>query len=509
MRSTLKIINHLWFKALFLLVIALVPRIFGLGEHSIFADEITWMARSKDVYANVRSGMWDNFKTGWWLDKNNSEPIGLPMAFLGGVSMTFLSPGYSHYSLNIMRDFAAARLPAVILGTLFIPAFYLLLKKFTGERVAFAAAFFMALDPIAIGLSRWLHQDMALLAFSTIGLLLYFFSDRKVAIICSALLTSMAILTKPQGLLVVVAVLMALLISLVKKEKVNFKKLLSWVLLSFFFTFISFPFLWQNPIGGMAEYLSTQFVNAESGQFTFFNGQITSAPPWYYYFSIFPFRLPESILIGFVFGLFLVLVSIKRKLKISACVRAIAIYYVLFLAVVSLSNKKVGIRYLFGLWPYIYLLAAYGLIYIEKFFAKSHRWIFWLAVVVFPVWGILKFYPSFYLFHNHFISPQKFQNLESVGYCDSVKPAIEYLEPKLYHGIPMMYAGCDSAINYYTGFTIYRKNNVNEAPEYIIEETHDAQKYPDTVKQIQKAGYAQIRSIDFRGINLAKIYQKP
>ena len=70
-------------------------------------------------------------------------------------------------------------------------------------------------------------------------------------------------------------------------------------------------------------------------------------------------------------------------------------------------------------------------------------------------------------------------------------------------------AGCDAAINYYTGFTINRVNSVAEKPDYIIEEIHNAQKSTNILKQISEAGYKEIKEIDFRGLVLAKIYQKP
>lgn len=496
-------------KIILLFIIAFLPRVFDLGGNSLFADEITWMSRSKAVYAAVRSGVWEYFKTGWWLDKTMAEPIGIPVTFLGGVAMTYLTPGYSSHSLNITRDFIATRIPEAIIGILFVPVFYLLLKKFTNDKIAFITALLIALDPVSISLSRWLHQDMALMAFSTLSLLIFFYSDRKVATIFSAIFASMTILTKPQGFIVPLTVFAVCVIGIVKKEKINLKRLGLWVLVIISCTVLFFPFLWHEPIKGMIQYLSTQIGNANNGQLTFFNGQITTSPPWYYYFAIFPFRVPESVFMGLLVGLILGIQNLRKSFFGNKFIQVAIIYSVIFLFTISLSNKKIGIRYLFGIWPYIYITAVYGLTLIEKHVKKVYKWAFWLVVFLFPVWGILKFYPSYYLYYNHFISPQKFQSLESIAFCDGVKPSVEYLEPKLYHGITIMLSGCDSGINYYTGFTINRVNNVSDKPEYVIEETHDAQKFPNTVKQIRESGYKEIKQIDFRGIILAKIYQKP
>lgn len=509
MLFNIKIINNTKFKMLLLLIIAFLPRIINLGGHSVFVDEISWMSRSKDVYAAVRTGTWSPYNAVWWLNKGVAESIGLPITFLSGLSMTFLSPGYSHYSLSITKDYIAARFPAVIIGSLFIPLFYLLLRRFIGDKLAFIASLLIALDPISIALSRWLHQDTALMAFSTLSILLYLYSKRKVAIAGSALLAAMAILTKPQGFLIVLTLIIISFIAVLTRQKACIKVLAGWLVLTGFFTVLFFPFLWSNPIGNILQYLSVQIGNVGGGNLTYFNGYVTQNPPWYYYFAIFPFRVPESILVGFLLGLALVFINLKKNILKNQFLQAGLIYTILFLSMISFSNKKLGIRYLFGVWPYIYIIAAYGLVYIEKLVRRPFKKFFWLTVFLFPVWGIIKFYPSYYLFYNHFITPSRFQSLESVGYCDGVKPAVEYLSPKLYHGIKIMLPGCDSAINYYTSFTINRIESISFHPDYVIEENISAQKLPGTLEDLRKAGYKGIKEINFRGLVLAKIYQKP
>ncbi len=501
--------NKMGLKFILLLIVAFVPRVINLGGHNIFVDEIIWMSRCKDVYGTVRTLSWNPNYTEWWLVSDSAEAIGLPVTFLCGLSMTFLSPGYSHYSLNIAQDFVAARVPVAIIGTLFVPFFYFLLRKFIDDKIAFIASLLLALDPVSIGLSRWLHHDMALVAFSTLSLMLYLRGKRIPLIIASSFLAALAILTKPQGFLVVGTILIFSITSLFLRQKVDIKKLLVWLVAGTLFTIALFPYLWIDPVGRMLDYLFLQRSIVNLGNLTYFNGAITQNPPWYYYFAIFPFRVPESVLLGFFMGLVITIIGIKRNLLKNDFSLMAIIYSVLFLAVISFSDKKLGIRYLLGVWPYIFVIAASGLVYIEKLVGSSFRKAYWLIVFLFPVWGILKFYPSFYLYYNHLITPAGYQNLESVGYCDSVKPAITYLEPKLYHGIKLMLPGCDAAINYYTGFTVNRVYSVADKPDFIIEETHNAQKSLTITDEILKAGYKEIKIIDFRGLILARIYQKP
>jgi hypothetical protein len=506
--SIKKFINTTKFKVFLLFIVAFVPRIFNLGGHVVFVDEITWMSRAKDVYAAVRTLSWSPYNTNWWLSTTTTEAIGLPVTFLSSLTMTYLSPGYSIHSLNIMKDFVAARLPVVILGTFFIPVFYLLLKKFIDDKLAFVVSLLIALDPIAIALSRWFQHDTALMAFSVFALMLFLVDNSWISLIFSSFFTSMAILTKPQGFLIVFTLALFYLISVLTKKKVSFKRLLIWLVLSSVFTILFFPYLWSNPIGNMLKYLATQVSYVSWGNLTYFNGAITSAPPWYYYFAIFPFRVPESVLLGFLVGLVIFILNIKNKLSKNKLFQMILIYSVLYMFLMSSSNKKLGIRYLLGIWPYMYLIAASGLIFMEKFIHKPFKKVYWLVVLLFPIWGILKFSPVYYDYYNHFISPQRFQSLESVAYCDSVKPAIEYLGPKLHNNIKIMLLGCDAAINYYTGYTIDRVQSVAENPDYIIEEYANGQKIPDIYNQIKNAGYKEIKEIDFRGLILAKIYSR-
>jgi hypothetical protein len=497
------------YKVIILFLIAFLPRIVNLGGHSLFADEITWMVRAKGVYAAVHSHIFSFFDNGWWLDTKASEPIGIPMAFLGGVAMTYLSPGYSNYSLNIARDFVAARVPAVLMGSLFVPIFYLLLRKLINDKFAFTASLLIALDPVSIGLSRWLHQDLALMVFSTLSLLIFLYSKNKFATLASAFLAAMAILTKPQGFLIPITLIIFVGIQFLTTRKTDIKRLIFWLILAGIFTVLFFPYLWTNPIGRMLKYLAIQNTNALNGHGTFFNGYVTRNPPWYYYFAIFPFRVPESILLGFLTGLILAFLNLKKGFCKSGFVQVALIYSILFVITISITAKKLGIRYLFGVWPYIYILATYGLFRIAEKLKGLNKKIFWFCVLIFSVWGIVKFYPSYYLFYNHFINPQEEQNLESIAFCDGVKPAIEYLEPNLYQGIKIMLPGCNAAMNYYTGYTLKSVSSINEEPDYIIEETHITKQDPEAAIQIQSLGYKEIKELDFRGLILAKIYQRP
>lgn len=503
-----KLIKSTKFKVFLLFILALLPRIINLSGHDIFVDEISWMPRAKDIYGTIRTLSWNPNNTMWWLSPTTTEAIGLPVTTAAGFFMTYLAKGYSIHSLNLFQDFVAGRLVVAILGSLFVPAFYLLLRKFVDEKMAFLTSLLFAIDPIAIALSRWLQHDTALMAFSIISLMLFLINDNKTTLVFSSFFAALAILTKPQGFLVVFTLVIYYLVTLILKRKVNFKRLIFWLILSAMFTTALFPYLWKNPVGNMLNYLMIQVNHVDEGNLTLFNGTITYAPPWYYYFAIFPFRVPESVLVGFAAGLIISVINLRKGITKNKFFVVGFIYTVIYLFLMSTSDKKLGIRYLLPIWPYMYLLATSGIIYISKFLKNKFVKIgYWILIIAFPVWGILKFSPIYYLYHNNFISPAKFQNFEAVGYCDSVKPALTYLAPELHENIKLMLRACDAAFNYYTGYTIQRVQSPYQKPEYIIQENLNAQTNPQIYKDIENAGYVEIREIDFRGMTLARIYK--
>lgn len=480
-------------------------RLYGLSEHSLFADEITWMAKGKEYFFALKQTNLNYFNNGPWLDKSTTWPIALPMSLLSGIMLVFFAPGQSSRSVGILNDITAGRIPPAIIGALFIPIFYLLISRYVSKKIAMISALLLALDPVSLGLSRWVSQDLMLMVTSFLGLILFLENKSVLSLIISPFFTSMAILTKPQGGVVVISLLIFALMAR-KKELAKFAK---WFLITTIFTVISFPFLWNNPFK-LVLYLETQLRAISTVQPPVnFLGQVTTTPAWCYYLITLPFHLPETVLLGALAGIIIAFIAFrKRKLKLSPFVKISFIYSLLFLIIISWSSQKLGIRYAFPVWPYLYLLSAFGLVKLAEFLGKKWQKIYWLVVFIFPILAVVKFYPSYYLYYNHFISPQQYQKLESVGFCDGIKPAMEYLNPKLHEGIKIMFYDCNFSANYYTGYTLNHVYAVNDQPEYIVMETYSSQKNPLLEPSLKDYGYRPIKEINFRGLLLARIYAK-
>lgn len=495
---------------IFLFFIALAIRLIGIDEHGLFHDELSWMVRGKELFFAVKQFNLNFFESGWWLNRFAAEPLGLPMAFLAGIMLVVFSPGQSRLSLGIIPDIIAARIPVVIIGSLFIPVYYLLIRKYIDKKIALVAALLMVFDPVSLGLSRWLHQDLALAATSFISLLLFIRNRSGMTLLASAVFASLALLTKPQGFLIPISLFIYCLSVSRLERKTFFTKLGKWLFMVGCLVIIAFPFLWRNPLTQMLLYLKTQLSVVSQGHLVYFLGQITRNPPWYYYLAITPFHLTEAVLLGVIAGLIGVFVSFKKRFfKLSPLAKISLIYSLLAFLTVSLASKKLGIRYLFPLWPYILLFAGWGLFTLSNLFTTNFRKVFWFFIFAFTIIEVLRFYPSYYLFHNHLISARQYQEMELVGVCDGIKPAMEYLAPLINEGSKIMFLTCGATANYYTGYSLKIVEDIKEEPEYIILEKNYAQRFPQTISSIEENNYQLLKEIDFRGISLVTIYRQP
>lgn len=178
---------------------AAIPRVYDLGGHSLFPDELTWIDNGKTLVFEVRVR---EFKTA---TSRLSYP-GLVSAALIGSSYAYLGEGGSTFSYALLSPLAAARLPAALIGTLTCILLYLFARVALGEGAAFWGAVFLALYPEHIGLSRIAHVDSTLTLFFMLSLLCYLMYARRMCIrwkISSAIFFGLGLLTKIAAVIIV------------------------------------------------------------------------------------------------------------------------------------------------------------------------------------------------------------------------------------------------------------------------------------------------------------------
>lgn len=489
-------------------LLALFLRLYNISGHGMITDELTWMVNSKELFRAIRAQNFTIFEYGWWTDKADVRAISLPNTFISGFLYYFTVKGQSKYSPGIFSEIVAVRIPSAIIGALFIPTFYFLIKKHVGEKISIIAVSLLAFDPISIGLSRYLKQDSTLMVTSFLAVFFYIYSPKWKYLVLSALFTSLAFLTKPQALLIPSVLLLYSLMFSQSRKYHFFLNYFKYLAISILFTVILFPHFWHNPLFRFLDYLNTQFlISSTQGRLTFFQGQITENPPWYYYLVTTPYHLLEPILIGLILVIMSLISKMKDKtIKIPIWITVSITYCLLYLSIVSISSIKLGTPYIYPIWPYIFIFASYGLLWLSKKLPQKLRPIYWMLVFAFPIVAIFRFTPSYHLYYNFLTSPANFQNRETIAFCDGVKPSIEYIAPKLSHGINLKIPFCFPVAQYYTSFGLRESFKFSENPKYIILDNSVSQLLPKLESEILANHYKLEKEVTFQGLSLAKIY---
>ena len=191
---------EVWIVVL-LLIVAGVPRLIDLGTF-LTADEKNWIGRS---YEFVRA-----FKDWRFNDMLQTTHPGVTTMWLSGLSVTAkMLVSHVPFSFRNLAHFVtAAQFPIALLNTMLVPVFYLLLRLLLKQRwVPFIASFLIALNPFIVGYSRVVHVDAMLSGFlfvAALSTILYVQRNysRKWLLI-SALVSSLALLTKAPAIFIV------------------------------------------------------------------------------------------------------------------------------------------------------------------------------------------------------------------------------------------------------------------------------------------------------------------
>jgi len=475
-----------------LFLVSMTPRLVFLDKSEIYPDEITWAVRSRESFLAIKTGNFNYFKTAWWNDKKDTEAINLPSSILSGAFIFFTARNQpTHYSLEILPDYIAARIPNTILAFLLSLVFYLSLLKLTKNKVlSFIFTVIFSLDPIFISLSRWNLADLPLTfyIFLVIASALFIKNNILYSII-SGLSLSLASLTKPTGIIAFVPLLFL-------KPK-NF-------IYSFLFFLIFTNFLWLgnsgNIISRIFSYLNSQYILSGKEFRTFFMGEITNNPPFTYYLIQIIQRVPDYILLIFLFVPF----AFKKFKK---NIYPIILFIVTYIVIMSLSTKKLGIRYIFPVIPWLYLTAGYIFNIISQKLNKKIITIFYVMILSISVFWTYTYFPDYYLFGN-FLSggPCNMQKNEIIGLCQGAKKSSEYIKDNNPEIKSFAYLGCaKTVLPYYSSAKItteWEKENIVVIEESFakLSPNHEAVLYFKS----QKPTYI----VSSKEVTLAKVYDK-
>lgn len=495
-------------------LIALGVRVWGLAKAPIFPDEITWMVRAKESFLAVRTFNWGyiydffNGANAWWRIANDTQSIATPLALIIGPFIAYLGKGQSILSFNLLPDFVAARLPLVLINSLTIIPLYLLTERLVGRKAAVLTSLLYSLDPVAIAYSRLILNDGLLTFFVLLGIYSFFYiKNSKISIFLSSLSLACGFLTKPNGILLIVAWVTYGLISKNKGEV--FKKIALTLFFATIFIQILWPESWYHPVTSIFEYLYRQNVLVSRGIRVYFAGIVTNNPPPYYYLLQILARLPSYALLGLIAALAFIVrklarEGVKRKFLSSYIIHlSIASFALAFLLSVSFSAKKLGVRYILPIWPILYICASWA---IYKLSAKYNLLrIVTALVLTVGVYNLASYYPSYDYYYSELVGgPKNVQRYSLAAHCYGAKESVEYIAKCFPETGSFAYLGCARPVTPY-----YYPNPVTENWQgediVVIEESYRILRGETDAVNYYKDRVPQ-ESVAVKGAVLSRLY---
>ncbi len=439
-------------------------------------DEYLWMQRGLSYVTSFSSL---NLKSA----TISSHP-GIIPSILIGASILFFEKGISVHSMAFFDPTFAARLPIVIIGSITPILMFILLRKIIPEKIAVLASLFIALDPVHIAYSRIAHVDAVLTLPFTICIITYFISEQNNSIywkFISGIFFGLTILTKLTGFLILPILLIYKL--LVYFNKSSFKDttlrniISKYDIFSFFIGIaiyiLLYPKMWDNPISVFS--VNTQLISTlvETSQETgnFWAGRAVSDPPAYYYIILLFIQSNEVLLLSVICGTFFLFKEVRTN-KNKLCNFYILIFCILiiYIGALSISGKKIGIRYILPMWPFIGIVGAYGIfelikksISFFKFKVISENlvsFVIGFMIIIFLLLTDFSYSPNYTDYFNSLIGgPSGAKNFVTIDGQSSAP--IKYIQSIAGNNKTIAVVGPDQLVTYYYGGKIADDGRIN------------------------------------------------
>lgn len=422
-----------WGVPVFIFIAALVPRLPGL-DRFLTTDEPFFIQQTVIVVDALLRG---DFRSTYW----HFYP-GLTITWLDGLGMLFqwlwtgtAEPFVQFTQRDVVALIGAVRLPYAILGALYPVAMYGFARRLLGYRVALVGALLTAWDPFVLAHTRVAHGDGPVAVFMGLGLLAFLahlrdpiIRERVISncLVFSAIGGGLAALSKSPGPFIApFVILVGIGDAFIRRAYLNrdvlnrrWVQLLIWCVLAGVVFVALWPALWVDPFGMLQRMVKETFGKVEAGHLVFFMGQPTLDPgPWFYPYVI-AFRLTPIVWVGLFLGVVaLIWIGLCRKRDVRGCCKgmdfwAIALigFFVLsLLAFGELSPKKQD-RYLLVLFPFLDLLAAWGLVWLGEWVIAwsncSRRFTMWgmsglwVVLITLHAYPVVTHYPYYLAYFN-------------------------------------------------------------------------------------------------------------
>lgn len=357
---------------------------------------------------------------------------------------------------------APVRWPLALSAALFIPLFYLLLKRLFSIQVALVATLLLTFNPFHLALSRVLHHDAVTTTFVTLSLLsmlgYWLRGWRWPWLVISAVCAGLAGLSKPIGwFLLPYTALLGFFSWYYHWQngswpggwqglwQVIWRGLLWGALIGLTFT-LFFPAMWVIPGEILSAIFNVSAGYSEKGHIDghYFLGQISRDPGPLFYLLAWPLRATPLELVGlaglFAAGWFHWRFRPQAVLH-QPILAGLALFIGILLLLETVSSKKMD-RYFLPAFPAMEVFAAFGLIGLATrllslpLFSQVKNWrppqpvaVAALVVFVGQGWWALNNYPYYFTYYNPLFggAPVAARLMTILGWGEGMNEAAAYL----------------------------------------------------------------------------------
>jgi 4-amino-4-deoxy-L-arabinose transferase-like glycosyltransferase len=348
-------------------LVALLPRVWGLGNFALEDETRHWIERSTTFLAALQRG--DFAATAL---SNHPGVTTMWLGSMGNLLHRLLLTWGLIKTDAFPTTFALMQFPIALTNTIGLLVGYWLLRRLLPINVAILAAFLWATDPFLIGLSRILHVDGLATTFSTLCLLSSFYywhhKPQSSWLILSGVAGGLALLSKSTTLLIF-PILAFTALAATKRQPGPLSRflnlwspLLVWSFSLVATIFLVWPAAWANP-GEAYRLVSLGVAEGQTPHIpgNFFMGQAVEVPDWRFYPIALVLRLTPWTLLGLLllFWAWPRSETLAKSRHDLALMAGLAICYVVGL---SCFEKQLN-RYLGLAFPVLDILAAAGLVW--------------------------------------------------------------------------------------------------------------------------------------------------
>lgn len=400
--------------------------------------------------------------------------------------------------------------------------FYKILRVFFSREESSIGMIFYFLMPRIFANSFYNPNDIFFLIFILITFyyaILYLKKDKTKYLFLISIFTALAFNVRIIGIYVYFLFICVYFIKNFFHLKIfNLKFIFVQFFFTFFFIFLITPQLWQDPFYNFFDIFFGQLKYSAINPDILFANKIYQASnlPWYYLVLWILISIPLII----VFFLFIGLIRLLNFNLLKSALRKYLLIYFSFLCLlcpilanlIFKPNIYNGWRQFYFLWPFILIIAIYGINYFfkHKLIYKNLILVITSLSIIYLVYWNIKSHPFQNVFYN---SIAKYSNLNfenDYWGLSNLKAYEKILENE--NGIlkvqPLGGSRIGFALNLLSnqkkGRIELLKTDSNEKPDYFITTFNDGNKYEFYIKN----NFREYYSINVDGIRINTVFTK-